>query len=116
MLAQVRQGGAIDPLGAEHVDVIELGELLRREGLGGAEHHVAGIMHDDVDAAVRGEDRGNAGVDRLLRADVELDGAKIDAVASGIAFDVGDLRRVAARGLAHGRVDGVACLSERFGG
>ena len=49
-LAHVRQGGAVDPLRAEHVDVVLLGELLGREGLGRAEHHVAGVVDDDVDA------------------------------------------------------------------
>jgi hypothetical protein len=88
LLAQLRQGGAIDPLGTEHVDVVELGELLGRKGLGRAEHHVAGVANDDVDVALLDDNLGDAGVDGLLRADVEFDGAKIDALVLGIFLDV----------------------------
>jgi hypothetical protein len=59
----VRQYGAIHSLRADHVDVVELRKLLRRERLSGPEHHVPGVVHDHVEAAVRRDDRRNAGVD-----------------------------------------------------
>ena len=114
-LAHMRQGGPVDPLGRQHVDVVELGELLGREGLGRPEGHVAGIVDDDVDAAVPGHDLGDGAVDRRLGADVELDGAQVDAFLGGIGLHVGDLRRVAAGGLAHGGVDRMAATGDGIG-
>jgi hypothetical protein len=46
----VRQGGAVDALRAEHVDVVLPDELVRREGLRRAEHHVPGVVDDGVQA------------------------------------------------------------------
>src|SRR5471032_1978663 len=37
LFAQVWKGGAVDALCAEHIDVVELGKLFRRERLGWAE-------------------------------------------------------------------------------
>jgi hypothetical protein len=110
----MRKRRAVDALGAEHVDVVELGELLRCEGLRGAEHHVPGIVHDHVDAAVLGDDFRDAGVDRRLRVHVELERAQVDAVLLGVGFEIGHLRRVAARGLPHRGIDGVSRVRERI--
>jgi hypothetical protein len=48
----VRQRGAIDPLRTQYVDVVLLDELIRGESFGRAEHHVSGIVDDDIKAAV----------------------------------------------------------------
>src|SRR5712671_2078315 len=116
LLAQLRQGRAIDTLGAEDIDVVEFRELFGREGFRRPEHHVTGIVDHHIEASLLGHHSCDRSVDRLLRADVELDGAKIDAVISGEFFDIGDLGRVAARGAAHRRVDRMACLGQRVGG
>lgn len=50
-----RQDRAVDALGAEHVHVTLLGELLGREGLDRAEHHVTGVVDDDIDLAAFGK-------------------------------------------------------------
>ena len=113
--AHVRQGGPVDPLGRQHVDVVELGELLGRERFGWPEGHVAGIVHDDVDAAVRGDDVGDSAVDRRLGADIELDDVQVDALFPRVGLHVGDLRRVAAGGLAHGGVDRMAAPDDSVG-
>ncbi len=47
----MRQRRAVDPLRADDVDVVEGGELLRREGLRRTPDHVAGIVDDDVQTA-----------------------------------------------------------------
>ena len=61
-----------------------------------------------------GDDLGDRRVDRGLRLHVELDRAQIDAVFAWRSLRiVGDLRRVAAGGVAHRGVDGVAGLGER---
>ena len=91
--AQVRQRGAVEALRAEHVDVVELGQLLRGERLGRTGDHVARVVHDYVEAALLGEDGGDGRVGRLLRRDVELDGAQVDAVLVGVLLGVGDGRR-----------------------
>ncbi len=90
--------------------------MFGREGLGWTEHHMAGIVDDDVEPAVVGDHRLNASLYRGIVADVEFDGSKIYAIFLGIGGDRGDLRRVASRGLAHRSVDGVTCLGERLGG
>ena len=71
-------------------------------------------MHDHVDAAVRGDDLRDAGVDRRLRVHVELERAQVDAVLLGVGFEIGHLRRVAARGLPHRGIDGVSRVRERI--
>ena len=59
MLAQLRERGAIDPLGAQHVDVVELRELLGGEGLGGTKGHMARIMDDDIEMTLLRNDLAN---------------------------------------------------------
>jgi hypothetical protein len=103
----VRERRAVHALGAEHVDVVELGELLGREGLGRTEGHVASIVHDDVNPSVRGDDLRDASIDRVLPADVGLEWPEIDALLFGIGLDRRDLRRVATNRVAHRGTDGV---------
>jgi hypothetical protein len=64
LFAQLRQRGPVDALDAEHVDVVELGELLGRERFGRAERHVAGIVDHDIDAARIGDDLRDADLNR----------------------------------------------------
>jgi hypothetical protein len=116
LLAQLRQSRAIDTLGAEDIDVVEFCELFGGERFCRPEHHVTGVVHHHIEASVLGNYPGDGCVDRLLRADVELDGTQVDAVVSGEFFDVGDLGRVPARGAAHRRIDGMACLGQSVGG
>jgi hypothetical protein len=109
------QSRPVDALSAEHIDVVELGELLRREGFGRAERHVACIVNHDVKSARISNDLRNAGLDRLAGSNVELDGPEIDAVLEGIARNLRDLRRIAPGCLAHGGVNDVAGAGERAG-
>ncbi len=62
LTAQMGQRGTVDPLRAEDVDVVLLTELFRREGFRRAEHHVAGVVDDNVETAGVGDDAGDAGV------------------------------------------------------
>jgi hypothetical protein len=110
--AQVRQHRAVEPLGREDVDVVDGRELLDRERLGRPEHHVPRVVDDDVDPAGRGEDRGDGGVDRVLRGDVQLDRAEVDLVVVRVVGRLGDGRGVAVAGRAHARVDGVAVVGQ----
>ncbi len=116
MLAQLRQGGTIDTLGAEDVDVVEFRELLGREGLRRPEHHMTRVVHHDIETSLLGDDPGDGRIDQFLRADVEFDGPQIDAVIPGEFFDIGGLGRITARGAAHRRVDSMACLGQGVGG
>src|SRR5258707_2897418 len=116
LLAQLRQGRAIDTLGAEDIDVVEFRELFGREGFRRPEHHVTRVVDHHIETPLLGYHSCDRSVDRLLRADVELDGAEIDIIISGEFFDIGDLGRVAARGAAHRRVNCMACLGQRVGG
>jgi hypothetical protein len=59
---------------------------------------MAGIAHHDIEVAMLLDDRGDAGIDRFLRSDIELDGVQIDAVVLGmrmILFMAMSFRRLA---------------------
>ena len=49
MLAQLRQSRPVDTLSREHVDVVELRELLGGKGFRRAERHVTGVVDHDVE-------------------------------------------------------------------
>ena len=93
--AQLRQRGAVDPLRAQHVDVVELGKLFRSERLGRAERHVAGVMNDHVQPAALGNDLRDACLARCLGRDIQLDRAQIHAVFGGVPLHRFHLRRIA---------------------
>jgi hypothetical protein len=112
----VRQGGTIDALRAEHVDVVELGKLFRRECFGRPERHVTGVVNDDVQTAAVGQDLLDARFSRCFAGHVQLDGTQIDPVLRGVLLHFFDLRRVTAGGFAHAGVDRVSGMGERAGG
>jgi hypothetical protein len=92
---------------AEHVDVVEIGKLLRGEGLGWTKDHVSGVVDDDIEVAVLGDDLLDCRVGRLLRRDIQLNGPQLDLVVGGVLLCGLDLRRIPSGGLAHAGVDGV---------
>src|SRR5258705_12532784 len=102
------QGGAVDALGAEQVGVQDLHDLLGREGLGGAHDEVAGVVDDDVQPSAVSEDRLEGAVGRVLREDVELDGAQLEPLGGCLLFDLADVAGVATLKVAHARVHDVA--------
>jgi hypothetical protein len=112
----LRQRRTIDTLGAEDVDVVEFDELFGGKCFRRSERHVPGVVHHDVEPPLFGNDPGNRGIGRGLRADVELDGMQIDVVIRSVFLHVGDLGRVAAPGIAHRGVNRVACLGQCVGG
>src|SRR5260370_1711868 len=71
--AQMGQHRPVHPLGAHYIDVVELGELLGREGFGRAEDHVSGVMDQHIDATTLPDDLADRGVNRILRKYVQLD-------------------------------------------
>jgi hypothetical protein len=101
LAAQMRQRRPIDPLGAENVDVILLDQLFEREGFGRAEHHVAGIMDDHIEAPGVGDDAGDTGINRGVGLHVQLDGAQIRFIFGGPGGDSGNLWHIAACGFPH---------------
>ena len=113
--AEMRKRGAVDALGAEHIRVIQLGELFGREGFRRTEHHVAGVVHDHVQAPVLIDDLPDRCVRGLLRRDVQLDRANVHFVLGRVLPHLRDLRLVAAGGFAHARVDGVPRTGEGAG-
>jgi hypothetical protein len=112
----LRQSRTIDTLGAEHVDVVELRELFRRERFRRSERHVTGVVNHDIETSLLGHDLADGRIGRLLRADIEFDGTQIDVVIAGVFFDIGGLGGVAAGGAAHRRVNSVARLGQGVGG
>jgi hypothetical protein len=116
LAAQDRQGGAVDPLGGYDVDVVERRDLLGRECLGRTEHHVAGVVDHDVQAAVVGDDARNRGVDRKLVLDVQFDAADVDVLAAGEVGQGGDGGCVAVDGVTHAGVHDVPGAGQGPGG
>jgi len=114
--AHMRKRRAIDPLRAQNVDVVLLDELFRGEGLGGSEHHVSGVVDDDIEATDLLQDLGDACFRRTVGLDIQLDGAQVEALCLGPCGGFGDARRVTALGLAHRSVDGMAGLGQGAGG
>jgi hypothetical protein len=57
LLPHLRQYGAVHSLCAQDIDVVELSQLLRRKRFRGAKNHVAGIMDEDVEPAMVGDNR-----------------------------------------------------------
>jgi hypothetical protein len=76
---------------------------------------VAGVVDHDVETARLLDDPRDAGVDGVLRGDVELYGAQVYAVLIGVPLGLGDPARVAAGRLADTSVDGVAGVGEGAG-
>ena len=113
---QVRQDGAVDPLGAEDVDVVQVGELLGGERLDRAEDHVPGVVHHDVQAPLLGADRGDRRVDRGLILDVHLDAPDVDRLGRRQLGQLFGRLGVAVGGGPHPGVDRVTRPAERPGG
>lgn len=82
-----------------------LTELFRREGFRWAEHHVAGVVDDDIETTGIGDDVGDGGVGRCVGLHVQLDAAQIDLLVGGPTGERSNLRRVCtyARGWHTGR-------------
>ena len=51
--------------------------LIRGEGFGRAEHHVAGIVDDDIEAAGVIQDVRDAGLGRAVGLDIQFDSAQV---------------------------------------
>lgn len=113
--AHVRQRRPVDALGAQYIDIVKLGELLWRECFGGSEHHVAGIVYQNVDASVFANDLIDGPVYRNLRLDVELQGAQVNVIVPGKAGYSFNIGRVAADNVSHRGVYPVAGSSEGLG-
>jgi hypothetical protein len=56
LCAEMRKGRAVYVLGAEHISVIELGQLIRCEGFSGSKDHMACVVNDHVYATVFTDD------------------------------------------------------------
>jgi hypothetical protein len=92
----MRQSSAVHPLCPEHVDVIKGGKLFGGECLGRAEHHVTGIVDDDVEAPVLIHDRGDGGLHRDIGLNIHLDDPQREVLASGQRSNVRGVLRVPA--------------------
>jgi hypothetical protein len=116
LISHLGQCYAVYPLRAEHVDVVEFSQLLWREGFRWSEHHVAGIVYQNIQPALFGDNLADRRFDRLLRRHVQFNGAQVERIVVRKLFHVRDLRRVAADSVPHGGVDRVASLREGIGG
>jgi len=112
----VRQGSAVDALGAQHVDIVLLGQLVRREGLRRAVNHVAGVVDDDVEAPGVRQHMAHRRFGRGVRQHVQFDRAKVGAVFRGPCRGFSNLGGIAPGRFQHRGVDGVAGLSQCTGG
>jgi hypothetical protein len=77
---------------------------------------MAGIVDDDIEAALIGDNPGDTGYNRGVGGDIEFDRAQIDVIVPGEFSRIGDGRSVAAFRCAHAGIDGMAGLGEGAGG
>ena len=73
---------------------------------------MTGIVHDDVDVAVRVDDLLDRGVDRRLLGDVEVHGAQVDTVLLAVIRRVVDCISVASGGVPDACPHGVAGVGQ----
>jgi len=67
LFPELGQGGAVDALRAQYVDVVELGQLFRRESLGRTKDHMPCIVDKHIQPAVLRNDGLDCILSRLLR-------------------------------------------------
>jgi len=116
LFSHLGQRYAVYPLGAEHVDVVEFSQLLRRERFRRSEHHVPGIVHENIEPALFGDNLADRRFDGFLRRHVQFNGTQVNLIVVRKLFHVRNLRRVATGGIPHRGVDSVAGLREGMGG
>ena len=116
LFSHLGQRYAVYPLGAEHVDVVEFSQLLRRECFRRSKDHVPGIVHEDIEPALFGDNLADRRFDGFLRRHVQFNGAHVNLIVVRKLFHVRNLRCVAAGGIPHRGVDSVAGLREGIGG
>jgi hypothetical protein len=72
-------------------------------------------MHHDIETSLLGDDLCDRRVGGDLRTDVEFEGMQVDMVVAREFLDIGDLRGIAAFGVAHRGVDRVPRSGQRVG-
>ncbi len=108
----MRQGRPVQALRGQHVGVVQLDQLVDRERLQRAEHHVPGVVDDDIDATLIGDDLRDGVVDRILLRDVQLDGTDLAVAVSDVIPGLGGGLGVATLDVAHPGVDDVSGVRE----
>ncbi len=116
LFSHLRQRYAVYPLGAEHVDVVEFGQLLRRERFRRPEHHMPGIVHENIEPALFGDNLADRRFDGPFRRHVQFNRTQVNLIVVRKLFHVRSLRRVATGSIPHRGVDSVAGLREGIGG
>src|SRR6266480_2058368 len=101
---------------AELYDINVLSQLLRRECFRRSKDHVPGIVHEDIEPALFGDNLADRRFDGFLRRHVQFNGAHVNLIVVRKLFHVRNLRCVAAGGIPHRGVDSVAGLREGIGG
>ena len=115
MCAHGGQHRAVDALGSQDVHVVKVRELFGGESFRRAEHHVAGIVDQDIQTAFGVEDGLEGRVRRGLRGHVEFDGAQIDLMLGGKLLRRFNLGGVPAFDIEHARVNDVTRLGQSPG-
>ena len=92
LFSHLRQRYAVYPLGAEHVDVVEFGQLLRRERFRRSEHHMPGIVHENIEPALFGDNLADRRFDGLFRRHVQFNGTQVNLIVVRKPFHVRGLR------------------------
>src|SRR5262249_14439623 len=87
--------GPVYALRAHNVDVIKFGDLLRCKGFRWSKNHVPGVVNNDIETARLIENLPDRPVGGFLRAHVQFDCTKVNAVLSGKLASGFNLVRVA---------------------
>src|SRR5262249_19695992 len=84
-------------------------DLLGCKGFRWSKNHVPGVVNNDIETARLIENLPDRPVGGFLRAHVQFDCTKVNAVLSGKLASGFNLVRVASAGLAHARVRPMSC-------
>ena len=115
-LAHVGQRRSVDPMGADHVDVECLRELLGAERLHVAEVEMPGIVDHHVELPRLFEDAFHGSVSRGLRLDVEFNDVQVYRFTPGLLAHLARRLGVVIGERAHAGVDRMSATGQRRGG
>jgi len=116
LLAEIRQHCAVHPLGAEHIGVEHLRDLLGGERLGRTDHEVARVLHHHVEMALLPNDGRRGRIGGRSREHVEFERMQLKPLGRGQCAQLGGAAVVSPGDVAHRCIDDVARFGEGLGG
>ena len=105
------EDGAIDVLGGDSLGVVNLNQLFRGGCFEWSEHHLAGVVDNNVYPFAFAEYLADSVIDGLVAADVHFDGFETNCMSRGEATGFGCCERFVAVCVSHSGVHHVTRVS-----